>query len=318
MYLGRAKISPMDTASASTAPSNLTLGQQKVLHAVVEHIRSRGLQQDEHLTESNLAQITGTSRSPVRAVLEHLQRLAVVRYDKNRGYFLNMPASALPTGIGEVIQSRDDQVYLALASARFEGRLPAAATETDLSRLLDVTRSDVHKALRRAEHEGWAEKSAGYGWEFLPTVDSLDTYDDLYAVRVALEPAGVLNPKFKPNRAQLSELRDEQRRIAEADPQTLSPVYLFEANSRFHSTIASWSQNHVAIQILQRLDKARRLTEYRQATRPLPRDALANEHCGILDAIESGDTLTAASLLRIHLDGARRQKVTKGVFPSAT
>lgn len=284
------------------------------MQAVLQHIRELGLAQESHLAESVLAKQIGTSRSPVRAVLDHLQGLGVTRYDRNRGYFLAVDGASIPLSLGGDVQSRNERVYLHLANARFEGLVPESATETEVSRLLGVSRPDAHKALLRAEEEGWAQKTAGYGWEFLATVDSVEGYDDLYAVRVALEPACVLSPKFRPNRAELARLRAEQLAIAAADPADLTPVLLFESNARFHATIASWSQNQVAIQILRRLDRVRRLAEYRQATRPLPRDELANEHCEILDAIEAGDTLTAASMLRTHLDGARRKKVIPTAF----
>lgn len=284
------------------------------MRAVLEHIRDRSLPQESHLAESVLAKHIGTSRSPVRAVLDHLQHFGITRYDRNRGYFLAVEARQIPVSLGASVESRTDRVYLQLAHARFEGRLPSEATETEISRLLSVSRPDTHKALLRAEEEGWAQKAAGYGWEFLPTVDSLELYDDLYAVRVALEPAGILSPKFRPDRAELAKLREEQLAIAGTDPADLDPVHLFESNTRLHTAIARWSHNQVAVQILERLDRMRRLAEYRQATRPLPRAELAHEHCAILDAIEAGDMLAAASLLRSHIDGARRKKVTSTAF----
>lgn len=303
----------MDTAVSPATPP-LTPGQLKLLQAVLTHIRQHGWGPETHLAESSLARLLGTSRSPVRAVLRHLASLGLVHHDRNRGFFLAVEARELPTGLVSPIQSRQDQIYLHLANARFEGRLPETVTESELSRILGASRADMHQALLRAQDEGWAHKTAGYGWEFLPTVDTLDSYDDLYAVRVALEPACVLNPKFRPEKAQLAQLRAEQLAIGNADPTSLDPVELFESNARFHATIAGWSGNKVAIQILGRLDRMRRLAEYRQATRPLPRDALANEHCAILDAIEAGDMLTAAALLRNHLDGARRKKVIAAAF----
>lgn len=303
----------MDTAVRAT-PARLTPGQQKALQAVVQHIRREGMAAGEHLTESSLAQLIGTSRSPVRVVLDYLQSKGVTRYDRNRGYFLALGSDSIPADLLTDAHAGEDPVYLRLATFRFEGKLPDSVTETEVSRLLDASRAEVHKALLRAQDEGWAEKATGYGWELLPMVDSLEAYDDLYAVRIALEPACVLNPKFRPDKAELAALRREQQELSGRDPATLSPIEVFESNARFHATIAGWSHNQVAIQILRRLDRVRRLAEYRQAARPLPRQVMIHEHCDVLDAIESGDTLTAASLLRAHLDSARRKKVIPTAF----
>lgn len=292
----------------------LTPGQKKVLEAVIQHVRAEGMKAEQHLPEWSLARLLGTSRSPIRVVLDHLKEEGVTRYDRNKGYFLAVDATDIVPGLLTSAVREEDPVYLQIANGRFEGKWPDAVTEADLVRLTGGTRSEVRKALTRAEDEGWVEKAAGYGWEFLPTVNTLDAYADLYAVRQALEPACVLSPKFRPVRAQLKALLEEQRHIAEHGAADLSPMDLFESNARLHSTICEWSGNVVAIQILRRLDKVRRLAEYRQAVRPLPRQDLAREHCEVLLAIEAGDTLTAASLLRAHIDGARRQKVTSTAF----
>lgn len=299
---------------AASGSAALSISQQKVLQLVLRYVKRLGLAAGDKIAESSLAQHVGTSRSPIRVILEYMAQHGITRYDLNRGFFMAIDAVDIPAGLLRGVMEQDSPIYLRLAQARFEGRLPDSAKETELSKLLEASRADVHKALIRAEDEGWASRSTGYGWEFLPTVNTLEEYEDLYAVRVALEPACLLSPKFKPNLAELRQLRAEQMAIANADPSTLDPIELFENNAKLHATIVGWSGNLVAIQILKRLDRIRRLAEYRQATRPLPRKELALAHCGILDAIEAGDTLTAAALLKAHLDGARRKKVTPTAF----
>jgi DNA-binding GntR family transcriptional regulator len=145
-------------------------------------------------------------------------------------------------------------------------------------------------------------------------IDSLDAYDDMYMLRVAIEPAGILSPKFRPKREELRALRREQQEMLDGGYEVISAIDLFESNTRLHETIAAWSNNRFALQTLRRLDKMRRLAEYRQARQPLPRQALAQEHLDILDAIEAGDVLAAAGLMRQHIDAARRKKAVTEVF----
>ena len=60
----------------------------------------------------------------------------------------------------------------------------------------------------------------------------------------------------------------------------------FEANCRFHETLASWSGNRFARQALQRINSLRRLFEYRMIRKHAPR---VGEHLLILEAIERQD-----------------------------
>ncbi|MEM5433325.1 Transcriptional regulator, GntR family [Cupriavidus taiwanensis] len=294
--------------------ADLTLGQKKAVQAIVAYVRREGLMAGHHLPEWGLAKLIGTSRSPIRVALEHLTQLGVVRYDKHKGYSLVANATDIPIETLDEVAVADDAVYLRLADAYFGGEVAGSMKEADLIRLLNVTRPELRRALQRAETEGWTEKETGYGWEFTASVNSLEGYEDLYALRIAIEPAGILSPKFRPDLAELDELRKEQLSIVSGLHRTLTPIERFESNANFHATIAKWSGNKLAIQILRRLDKMRRVVEYQQSRRQLPRVELAQEHLAILDAIEGGDFISAASLLRNHLDNSRRKKAVPSAF----
>jgi DNA-binding GntR family transcriptional regulator len=295
-------------------PSPLTSSQQKALREIINHVRRERLAHGAHLPEWTLAKLIGTSRSPVRVALDRLVGAGLMRYDKNRGYSVNATLDHLPQDLLDEVYATDDPLYLRLAQARFDGATPESVTEADLTRLLEASRTDVRKVLARAQIEGWAEKEAGYGWRFLPMIDSLDAYDDMYMLRVAIEPAGILSPKFRPDRNELLSLRREQQEILDGGYEAITAIDRFESNTRFHETIAAWSNNRFSLQTLRRLDQMRRLAEYRQAQMPLPRQALAQEHLDILDAIEAGDVLTAAGLMRQHIDAARRKKAVTELF----
>jgi DNA-binding GntR family transcriptional regulator len=294
--------------------SELTNSQQKALREIVSYVRREKLPPGTHLPEWTLAKRIGTSRSPVRVALDRLVDIGVMRYDKNRGYSVHAVIDDLPSEIVDGMNAADDPLYLRLADARFRGEVPDSVTEADLTRLLEASRADVRKVLVRAQSEGWVEKEAGYGWRFLPMIDSLDAYDDMYSLRLAIEPAGILSPKFRPNLEQLQALRNEQQSILDGGYQTITATERYESNARLHEAIAEWSGNRFALQTLRRLDQMRRLAEYRQAKQQLPRQALAREHLAILDAIRAGDALSAASLMKQHIDGARTKKAVVEVF----
>ena len=99
----------------------------------------------------------------------------------------------------------------------------------------------------------------------------------------------------------------------------MTPIELFESNSNFHETLAKWGHNRFVLQSVRRINQLRRLIEYRQASRRAPRQTQAREHLAILAAIEAQDFAQAASLMRAHLDGARRGKVIEaGAFPPSS
>ncbi|MEA1028046.1 GntR family transcriptional regulator [Pseudomonas sp. N-137] len=292
----------------------MTNSQRKALREIINYVRRERLPVGTHLPEWTLAKLIGTSRSPVKVALECLVTAGLMRYDKNRGFHVDGDLDSLPPEVLAHLSGADDPLYLKLADARFHGTVPESVTEADLTRVLGVSRSEIGKVLARAQSEGWVEKEVGYGWRFLPMIDSLEAYEDMYSLRLAIEPAGILSAKFRPDLDQLHALRKEQQAIYDGGYKSMTAIERFESNARFHETIAEWSGNRFALQTLRRLDQARRLAEYRQARHNLPRQAIAQEHLLILEAIEKGDNLGAASYMLQHIEAAWRKKAVSAVF----
>ncbi|WP_300753602.1 GntR family transcriptional regulator [Janthinobacterium sp.] len=292
----------------------LTALQTRVAREIINHIRRENLAVGTHLTEANLARVIGTSRFPVSAALLHLTELGIVTYGRNRGFFLAKSAESLADEAQEWSNAADDPLYLQIAAARQQGALPDIVNETELMARFAVSRSALNKVLSRIQGEGWIERRAGHGWEFLPMIDSLEAYEESYALRIVIEPAGILGVRFAPDRNALAACRKEQELIASGGYASMTAIELFEANARFHETVAACSGNRFILQTVRRLDQLRRLVEYRQAEHRLPRKTQAQEHLRILDCIAAGDYLGAATAMRDHLDGARRSKSSSIVF----
>lgn len=290
----------------------LTPLQLRVAREIVAHARRENLKAGAHLAESLLAQQIGTSRTPVNVALHHLVGLGMLSHDANRGFFLNRDALSFVEVAQQFSREPDDPLYLRIAEDRLAQRLPDLVNEVDLMRLYDVPRSTLRKVLSRIQQEGWVEKSVGHGWTFLPTIDSPQAYEESYVFRTAIEPTGLLSPSFQADPVELASLRRQQALIADTGWQTMTAIELFESNSQFHETLAKWSGNRFILQGVRRTDQLRRLVEYRQARDRQPRQAQSREHLRILDAIAAGDLLQAATLMRGHLDGARRGKVHGG------
>lgn len=287
---------------------DLTPLQLRVAREIVALVRRESRKAGEHLPEVHIAQHIGTSRSPVQAALRHLSRLGVLQQDANRGFFLAKDAKEWDGAVAGLLSS-DDPVYLQIADDVLQKTLEQEVTEADLMRRYGIARSSLRKVLSRISEEGWIEQNMGHGWRFLPLIDSLQAYEESYLFRQSIEPGSLLGSAFAFNPAELRSLRAEQLRIVNGGFESMTAIELFEANSRFHETLAEWGHNRFVLQSVKRINQLRRLVEYRQASVRGARRTQASEHLAILDAIEKLDLVQAAALMRAHLDGARRGKL---------
>ena len=296
---------------------DLTPLQQRVAREIVALVRRDNRQAGDHLPESQLAQYIGTSRSPIQAALRHLAAMGVLQQDLNRGFFLSVDAKDWGHSVADLV-AIDDPLYLRIAEDRQSEQLSSEVTEADLMRRYDVSRSTLRKVLSRISEEGWIEKTMGHGWQFLSMINSPDAYEESYLFRQFIEPGSLLGASFAYVPSELRQLRYEQQRIVDGGFETMTPIELFEANSHFHETLAKWGNNRFVLQSIRRINQLRRLVEYRQASKRLPRYTHAGEHLEMLDAIERQDMALAANLMRTHLNVARRNKLSDPeVFPGA-
>lgn len=293
---------------------SLTDIQARVANEIVAYMRRENLEPGTHLPEPHLAKIAGTSRFPVRAALRYLAELGVVKSDSNKGFFLQASTSTLLTISEEFSTAAEDPVYLKIAEYRLCGKLPNVVAETDLMRLFSASRFVIQRALSRIQQEGWVERRAGRGWMFLPMIDSPEAFEESYTLRQWIEPAGILNPAFRPDLPILEECRKQLQSISNGGYEFMSQFELFEASARFHEVIAICSGNRFAAQTIRRLNQLRRLVEYRHAKIRPARKAHADEHLAIINEILAGDFLGAATRMREHLDKSRREKIAQNLF----
>jgi len=202
-------------------------------------IRRDGLTIGAHLRETTVAAAIGTSRSPVQVSLRWLASMGVLRKDAHRGYFLAKDPRHWRSLIKDFAGTPDDPLYLQIAQARQTNIIAREISEAALMRHFKVARSPLRKVLARIAEEGWAEQRVGHGWHFLPMIDSPDAYEESYFFRQAIEPAGLLSPSFRADPQQLADIQREQEAIAQDGYLSMTAIELFEANRRFHETLAA-------------------------------------------------------------------------------
>ncbi|SER26943.1 GntR family transcriptional regulator [Lentzea albida] len=284
-------------------PTQLT---RQVAARIVEHIRAEQVAVGTRLVERTLADQLRVSRSPVRNALRLLAESGAVAEAEGGGYTVLDTADVDLAEDAE--DSADEAVYLTIASDRLDGVLPDRITESALARRYSLTPAQLNRILRRASSEDWIERLPGYGWEFKPTLTSEQSYADSYRFRLTIEPAAILEPTFVLDRAALEHVREQQQRLADGAIHDLDNIELFTINHVFHETIAECSRNGFFIEALRRVDRLRRLVEYR---RSLPRESgvvRCREHVEIADLLLADRRVEAAERMRKHLSTVTAQK----------
>jgi len=273
---------------------------------IIEHIREHNLPRDAHLASQSLADAFRVSRAPVAAALRRLEEMKVVRSEPNRGYFLLKSAAEL--GSAKAIEippaEPEDESYFAIAEDRLSGKLPDRVTEAELMRIYSLPRSRLLKLLHRVSDEGWIERLPGNGWEFRPVLTSRKAYEQGYQFRASIESQALLVPTFSIDKRAFALLRDEQQGILNGGYKRMSRDHLFRANSEFHEKLVSWSHNDFFLDALRRVNRLRRLVEYKVTIDRSRLPIQCDEHLRILALLEGGDRQTASDFMRVHILGA--------------
>ncbi|WP_409364696.1 GntR family transcriptional regulator [Burkholderia sp. Bp9011] len=262
------------------------------------------------LPERSLAEQFNVSRSPVREALKRLAARAVVMPHPDGGYAVAESAASLDAVDSPELAdtAADEETYLSIAEDRLAGKLPDRVTENELMRRYGVTRAQLNAILRRMVQEGWIERRPGHGWMFQSVLTSAETYRQGYRYRLLIEAAGILEPTFRVDRDALMRCRAEQEALANGGARTASPAALFDANSRLHETIAACSGNVFILDGLRRLDRLRRLMEYRKSVDRDQAERRCREHVTLIDLLLTDQREAAADFMKLHLHNAVREK----------
>ena len=114
----------------------------------------------------------------------------------------------------------------------------------------------------------------------------------------------MLEPAFRIDRKVLADQRRVQEGMLESDIERLPAEWLLNAGAVFHEELIKFSGNPFFHQALVRVNRMRRLLEYRAQLdhRRLLRQC--TEHLQIIDLLERAEVMEASYFMRRHLGGA--------------
>jgi DNA-binding GntR family transcriptional regulator len=279
---------------------------KSVAARLVELIHADALEAGAHLPAQKLADRLRVSRSPVNEALALLHEKGIVSRERDRGYFLAKPIANPDLAIRHRLKlTEHDTVgaaYFRIADDRLRGKLPDEFSEAMLKSRYGLTSAQLSDVLARIANEGWAEKKPGYGWAFSPMLTTPDSLEQSYRLRIALEPAALLEPGYRLDPAAIERCRAAEQHLLDGGIETDSADAIHARGVRFHETIVGGSGNPFFIDTLKRINRVRRLLAYR-SMRDRKRYRLhCNQHLEILKLLERERNGDAAAALRTHLE----------------
>jgi DNA-binding GntR family transcriptional regulator len=198
-----------------------------------------------------------------------------------------------------------EQVLEHLREEILSNRLEPGAelNEVGLANSLGVSRGPIREALGRLAAEGLVTLTPRRG--AIVTKLTKQEFIDSYQVREALESLAtrVAVPRLTDeDRAELHQMSDEMRRLAEADDVNA----FFEVNRRFHNKLVASSGNRRLLAMYQQLmgQMGRLLRKSADLRGGLGESAAAHE--AILEAVDASDAERAAQLMAEHIEVPQR------------
>lgn len=282
---------------------------------IVELIQLQDWPVGSHLPAQRLADLLRVSRSPINDALQLLHEKGVVQREPNRGYFvarrIEGPMHQALQALGmDSTAGTDDDLYLRIAEDRLRGALPDEFTEALLRKIYGATQGEIDAVLARIAGEGWAEKKPGYGWAFSPMLTTPDSLLQSYRMRLALEPAALLEPGYRLERPVIERLRAVERHLLDGGIEIDTALQLHDRGVRFHEALVEGSGNAFFIDTIRRVNRVRRLLSYRSMQDRKRYREHARQHLQLLDLLEKERNDEAAAAMRHHLESTLRN-ITK-------
>lgn len=272
---------------------------------ILELIRQDRLTDGAHLSAQKLADRLRLSRSPVNDALGLLEAHGIVARKPNRGYFLQRDHDALARTSAELAPPAAEDIvtqsYFRLADELLRGVLPMQCSEALLRTRYALTQAQTQALLARVAQEGWAQRRPGYGWEFSSMMTTPDSLLQSYRLRLALEPAALLEPTYRIDKSVLARCRAAERHLLDGGIDSDSADQLHERGVRFHESLVEASGNPFFIDTIKRVNRVRRLLSYRSMQDRSRYRQHCEQHLEILDLLERERNEAAAETLASHL-----------------
>lgn len=263
-----------------------------------------------HLAAQGLADRLKVSRQPISEALLLLEEHGVVRRERNRGFFLAVQHDEIPEELlAEAVANDTDlaeAVYFRIAEDRLRGELPESISEASLRTRYGLSKGQLTLLLNRISQEGWIERKPGYGWAFATMLTTPDSLLQSYRLRLAVEPAALLEPTYRLERSVLERCRQAEIHLLEGGIDTDSADRLHNRGVNFHESLVEASGNAFFVDTIRRVNRVRRLLSYRSMKERSRYREHCEQHLNILELLEKERNEEASEAMRAHLNSTLR------------
>ncbi|WP_334054290.1 GntR family transcriptional regulator [Burkholderia cepacia] len=279
--------------------------EKTIATQIVELIKNERLTEGARLPAQMLADRFRVSRSPVNEALALLHEKGIVSREKNRGFFVARPVveslADVVDGLGLVETDVVTSVYFQIAEDRLQGTLPDEFPEQLIRNRYNLTSAQLTSVLTRISQEGWAERKPGYGWQFSTMLTTPDSLLKSYRLRLALEPAALLEPGYRLDHKVLERCREVEKHLLAGGIETDTADQLHDRGVRFHESLVEASGNGFFIDTIKRVNRVRRLLSYRSMQHRERYVEHAKQHLHLLELLEREKNEEASEAMREHL-----------------
>lgn len=313
--------------------------RQAPIYEVITNMLRRALQdgsieEGTVLLEGHVADLLGSTRTPVRQALRELEYEGLVHRFNGRGVLAGaagveprrVSLSAEMLGIknsDEAVrktlgwESIYDEVERDVVHLSVFGNY--RVNEVELARHFNVGRMVARDVLLRLESLGLMEKDERSRWVVTP-LDS-NRINNLYELRWLLEPAALRAAMIAAPSAEISLMMTELRKTMKAYP-AVSRTSLDKLEHDLHVGFLSHCPNRDLLHSLQRTRCILTLSKHvLGVSTPMPkRDPFMAEHLSVLKAVSEGDVKAAQDSLRQHLEASctkvsQRVELVRSTYP---
>jgi DNA-binding GntR family transcriptional regulator len=177
-------------------------------------------------------------------------------------------------------------------------------TVDNLVKEFDVSHTPIREALGRLEGEGLVVKTHLVGYRAAPQV-TRRRFDELYELRLLLEPNAAAKAAEALNEEQLAILREAAGVMAkgEGEDRRLRYSNFARQDAVFHDKILEFAQNELIRETVHHQHTHFHIFRLMYHSR-VTEEAL-DEHEAILSAFAAGDPAAAEKAMRVHIENSR-------------
>jgi DNA-binding GntR family transcriptional regulator len=232
--------------------------------------------------------------------------LAAVKRQNMQNPDLTSDKEAPPAGRIQRANSLAENVYDAIFAQLMSLRIPPGSriTVDSLVKEFNVSHTPIREALGRLEGEGLVVKTHLIGHRAAPQI-TRRRFDELYELRLLLEPAAAARVTAVADVAQLALLREAAGDMAQRTDKNERLRYsnFARQDAIFHDKIMELAENELIRETLNHQHTHFHIFRLMYHSR-VTEEAL-NEHEAILAAFAAADAVAAEKAMRVHIENSR-------------